>query len=475
MLKDHINNIIRDFMGYTPTECQEKLIDALGEFVISTNNRELLLIVGYAGTGKTTLISSFVKALASIRQKSLLLAPTGRAAKVLNAYSGHSAYTIHKKIYRQKSTTEDTGVFSLDRNLYTDTCFIVDEASMISNSRNENSIFGSGLLLNDLLEFVYNDKNCKLVMVGDTAQLPPVGLEVSPALDKRVLQSYGLKVTEVFLDEVIRQVEGSGILFNATRIRRQISDNILGIPRFKLNGFDDVKQISGAEFIEELSSCYDKYGHEEVMVLCRSNKRANQYNQGIRSQIFYREDELVAGDQLMVVKNNYFWLKDEESVDFIANGDIVRVTRVGRGEERYGFHFVNVSLEFIDYEGVEMEAKIILDSLSAESASLTAEENKKLFSGVMEDYVDIINKKKKYDSVRSDPFFNALQVKYAYAVTCHKAQGGQWKAIFIDQGFINEAAINIEYLRWLYTASTRATERLYLVNFKNDYFENAEY
>lgn len=476
MLKDHISSLLKENLEYKPTPGQDKLFDKLSEFITNANVNEVLLIKGYAGTGKTTVVSSLVKTLKKVGLKSILLAPTGRAAKVLSSYSKKNAYTIHKKIYRQKSSKDGFGEFALDKNLHTDTFFIIDEASMISNQTYELSIFGSGRLLDDLIEYVYNGKKCKLILLGDTAQLPPVKFDISPALNKQVLQGFGKNVIEVYLTDVIRQAQNSGILFNATTLRNLISindfskENIL----IKLSGFKDISRLTGEDLIEEISNAYAQDGIEKTMIVCRSNKMANKYNQGIRNQILWREEEISVGDYLMVVKNNYYWIKNDD-INFIANGDIVEITRIHKYQERYGFRFADVSLRFVDYQDIEIDAKIMLNTLYIETASLTGEDNKKLFYSVLEDFSDISSKKKLYEMVKNDPFFNALQVKFAYAVTCHKAQGGQWKVVFVDQGFLTDDMLNLEYLRWLYTALTRSTEKLYLVNFGKQFFEENEF
>jgi len=474
MLSDFFAKIIKQHFDYTPTESQEKLINILGNFVRGENDTQLLLIKGFAGTGKTTVISAFVKALEQLKLKSILLAPTGRAAKVISSYSKKPAYTIHKKIYRQKSLKEAFSKFLLDKNLHSETFFIVDEASMISNESNDASIFGSGKLLDDLIEYVYTGKKCKLILVGDTAQLPPVGISISPALDRAELTNYNLELIEVFLPEVVRQSLDSGILFNATQIRNLIDNRIFAgrFPKLTLKNYCDIEKINGAELIEKISECYDKFGREETMIVTRSNKQANKYNAGIRKSILYREEEISTGDLLMIVKNNYHWLKKDECADFIANGDIAEIVKIFNYEERYEKRFVDIRIRLIDFDDTEIDAKVMLDTLTIETASLNEEENRKLFYAVSEDYTEIDNRKKRNEAVREDAFFNALQIKFAYSVTCHKAQGGQWKAIFVDQGWITEDRVDVEYLRWLYTAITRSTEKLYLVNFKDDFFEN---
>lgn len=474
MLTDHIAKKLRYYLGYTPTSGQEVLITKLSSFLINRNPDEVFLIQGYAGTGKTTIVRSLVCLLKEIHQRCILMAPTGRAAKVLNTYTDHPAFTIHKKIYRQRSSKDGFGEFVLDKNLHKNAVFIVDEASMVANSSPDISLFGSGRLLDDLMEYVYSGENCKLILIGDTAQLPPVGIEISPALNKKVLIQYGFNVTETFLDEILRQEKESGILFNATTIREMILENSNGYPQFKLQGFDDIKCISGNSIIELISDCYASEGYENTVIICRSNKRANAYNRGIRSQVLWREEEIVAGDYIMIVKNNYYWPQyyEESGIDFIANGDIARICRIQKIQELYGYRFADVEIELVDYGGIRLEVKILLNTIVSETAALSEEENKKLYYTILEDYADIKPRRKQYDKVKENPYFNALQVKFAYAITCHKAQGGQWHTVFIDQGYVTDDMINVEYLRWLYTAFTRATKQLYLVNFKKEFFKD---
>jgi exodeoxyribonuclease-5 len=457
----------------SPTWGQEELSLKFAEFVTEPNSDAVFILKGYAGTGKTTMLSALVKTFEIFKFRSVLLAPTGRAAKVLSGYTGQNAYTIHKSIYRQQSSNDGMGRFVLNKNLLKDTFFIVDEASMVPNTSADSSIFGSGRLLEDLIEYVYTGSNCRLILVGDTAQLPPVGLEVSPALSKNELDSYDRMVYEYELTEVVRQDKNSGILFNATFIRNLITcENFTsGYFHLKCESFDDIRKIGGADLIEEISTCYDHYGLFETIVVTRSNKRANKFNEGIRSTILYKEADISVGDLMMVVKNNYFWLGENENIDFIANGDIVEIVSIYKYEQLYGFRFADVCLRLIDYPDIEIDCKIILDAITIESASLTSEQNRKLYDAVAEDYMDIRSKKKRWEKIRENPYFNALQVKFAYAVTCHKAQGGQWKAVFVDQGYVTEEMLNIEFLRWLYTAFTRPTERLYLVNFNKEFFE----
>lgn len=474
MIKNHLKSILTENLPFSPTECQLKLIDALADFIFTDEPDNIMLIKGYAGTGKTTMLYSLTQVLSQLKIRSVLLAPTGRAAKVMAGYTKMPAFTIHKKIYRQKATTDGMGHFALDKNLYKNTWFIVDEASMISNEINDNSVFGSGKLLDDLLEYVYTGENCRLVLVGDTAQLPPVKLNISPALDSKTLRESGFSVNEIELKEVVRQAKGSGILTNATVIREKIGGGIEspGFLPIQTDDFKDVERISGAELIESISTSYDKFGLFETTVVTRSNKRANLFNKGIRGSILFRENEIEKGDLLMVVKNNYYWNDENIKLDFIANGDIAEVVKIYKYEELYGFRFANVCLRFIDYDDIELDCKIFLETLSIESASFSFEQNRQLFESVSEDYSEIRNKRERWKKVKENPFFNALQVKYSYALTCHKAQGGQWKVVYVDHGFINEDMLDTDFYRWLYTAFTRPTEKLYLVNFDKGFFES---
>lgn len=444
----------------------------IADFLISCNDRRVFMLCGYAGTGKTSLVAALVKTMTQLERHCVLLAPTGRAAKVFSSYSGKSASTIHKWIYRQKSIL-DSSQFVLMENRAVNTLFIVDEASMITNDGGGG--FGSGALLDDLVEFVYSGTGCSLLLLGDTAQLPPVGEVLSPALSPDYLRSMFLDVAYVELTQVMRQLEDSGILLNATMLRDVISRGEEGIPPLiKFNGFADISPVYGDGLIEAIEGSYSSVGIEDTIVLCRSNKRANVYNDGIRRRILYREEELNRGDMLMVVKNNYYWREvlgkeDKElldKIDFIANGDMAEIIRVGGVEEMYGFRFAEVTLSLVDYEDCEVDVMIMLDTLTSESPSLTREESERLFNAVWEDYPEFKSKRKRMEAVRSNPYYSALQVKYGYAVTCHKAQGGQWKNVFVDQGYVTEEMMTSDYYRWLYTAFTRATEKLYLVNWK---------
>ena len=473
MIKNHLKAILSQNLPFEPTNSQYNLINVLADYVFSDEADQVMLIKGYAGTGKTTMLYSLTQALNKLKIRSVLLAPTGRAAKVLSGYTQMPAFTIHKKIYRQKSSSDGFGHFTLDINLFKNTYFIVDEASMISNETAENTVFGSGKVLDDLLEYVYSGENCRLVLVGDTAQLPPVGLNISPALEISALENYGFSVKMVELTDVVRQTEGSGILSNATQMRHRIGNDSpsTGFFPIRLKEFNDIEQISGAELIESITTSYNKFGIFETAIITRSNKRANLYNKGIRGSILYRENEIEKGDLLMVVKNNYYWNDEGVKLDFIANGDIAEVMKIYKYEELYGFRFANVCLRFSDYEDVEFDCKIFLDTLSIESASFPYEQNRQLFEAVSEDYADIRNKRERWKKVKANPYFNALQVKFAYAITCHKAQGGQWKAVYVDHGFVNEDLLDVEFYRWLYTAFTRPTEKLFLVNFDKGFFD----
>ena len=470
MLSDYFIQRLSENLPYVPTEEQAGLVARLAEFLWDDNVPSVFVIKGYAGTGKTSLVGALVKTLETFERACVLLAPTGRAAKVFASYAAHPAYTIHKKIYRQRAFTGDFTGFQLAHNAHKNTFFIVDEASMIANETAEGAHYGSGLLLDDLFDFVYSGAGCRLILLGDTAQLPPVGQVRSPALDEDYLRRYGYPVFSCELTHVVRQVEESGVLFNATRLRNAMQENPLPVPSIAWRRFPDVSLVGGDELVEVLSSAYRRDGMDETIIVTRSNKRANIFNQGIRNRILYREEELASGDLLLVARNNYFWSEKYEKLDFIANGDVARVVRVRRVCEMYGFRFADVVLYFPDYEE-EMEAKVILDTLHSESPSLTAEENTRLFNAVMEDYADVPSKRERLKRLKNDPWFNALQVKYAYAVTCHKAQGGQWTNVFIDMGYIRPDMLGLDFYRWLYTAFTRTMGRLWLINVSPDYIE----
>lgn len=471
MLQNFIASRIQAQLPFEPTEQQTKLIEELGIFLMSTDNEKAFLLKGYAGTGKTSVVSALVRALNELKQKTLLLAPTGRAAKVIAGYSGFPAFTIHKKIYRQKSMSEFR--FQLSDNLHTHTLFIVDEASMISNTGTETA-FGSGRLLDDLVQFVYSSDGCSLLLLGDTAQLPPVMQPHSPALERDKLLGYGLKVHEFTLTHVVRQALESGILHNATLLRQQlVEERTTEFPRFELNGFADIQKLNGMELIDEIQRSYDGVGVEDTIVVTRSNKRANIYNNGIRARVMMKEDELSNGDLLMVTRNNYFWNKPYKEIDFIANGDILQIVRVGKHYDIYDFRFVDLTLRSLDYDW-EIDARIWLDALQAESPAVMNEMTNKLFEAVLEDYPEITTKREKFKKVFENEYYNALQVKFAYAVTCHKAQGGQWKKVFVDPGQIAEEQLNSDFYRWLYTALTRASETVFLVNFPDSAFDESK-
>ena len=516
MIQDELKYRIRQALGLVPTAEQEQAIELFAQFLTDRDEQVVMILRGSAGTGKTTLAGAIVKALAALKQKLILLAPTGRAAKVFSLYANYPAYTIHRRIYRQK-TAGDLSAFNLNKNLNRDTLFIIDEASMISNLVYGESAFGSGCLLDDLMEFVYNGQNCRMLLIGDKAQLPPVGEEESPALMADVLRGYGMTVYECDLNQVLRQSEESGILWNATRIRGYFSrkeeggrrkentpaagsvpdSNLLPpssflLPRIKTIGFSDISVVPGDELIESLASSYSRVGMDETMVITRSNKRANIYNQGIRNTVLDRDDELCRGDLLMIVKNNYFWEMRNEELEmrnddktksgvggmqgnqhssslishssFIANGDRAVVRRVRNIHELYGFRFAEVTMTFPDYDDYELTATVLLDTLTSEAPALTREQQEQLFNAVMEDYADIPHKSDRIAKLKTDRYFNALQVKFAYAVTCHKAQGGQWAHIYLDQGYMTDDMLTPDYIHWLYTAFTRATEKLFLVN-----------
>jgi exodeoxyribonuclease-5 len=455
---------IKENFPYTPTSEQESALKGLSEFLFDRNSETLFLLKGYAGTGKSSLVGALVKTMTALKQKSVLLAPTGRAAKVFASYAGQNAYTIHKKIYRQKVFSNEPSGFVPADNLHTHTLFIVDEASMISNDGLDSFRFGSGRLLDDLIHYVYSGEGCRLILLGDSAQLPPVSQPESPALDIAVLQGYNLNVRSITLTQVVRQAEMSGILMNATRLRNAIEQGEVTVfPQIRTQGYPDVKIIKGDELIEAIEEAYGRDGLEETIVISRSNKRANIFNNGIRNRILWREEELSSGDLLMVAKNNYYWTETVKEMDFIANGDLMEVKRIRKTQELYGFRFCDVRVYFPDYE-VETDVKILLETLNTDAPGLPKEQSDKLFYAVLEDYAAIPTKKEKMNKMKADPYYNVVQVKYAYAVTCHKAQGGQWKNVFLDLSYVPEEYLGIDFYRWLYTAFTRATERIYLVN-----------
>lgn len=464
--------IISGAYPFTPTTEQLVFCSEMARFLSGDLDGRCFILRGYAGTGKTTSVGALVRSLPKFGLKSILLAPTGRAAKVMSNYTGKKALTIHKKIYRKKSAVSTEMSFQLAPNLAEHTLFIVDEASMIADEMNPQS--GSSLL-RDLIEFVYNRKNCAVVFVGDTAQLPPVGSLESPALHKEYLSNaFHLRVSAVELKEVVRQEKKSGILANATMLRNLIStqeDDRVTLPKFMTKSFKDIFRMNGLKLVEGLEYAYNKFGIENSLVVCRSNKSANVYNQQIRARLLYREEELTGGDQIMVVKNNYYWLPDNESAAFIANGDMAKIKRVRGIEERYGFRFTEVTLEFLDFpEAGEIVCKVMLDTLTAETPNLSYQDSNKLFEGLNEDYSHLTNKRERFLAIKDDPYYNALQIKFAYAVTCHKAQGGQWDAVFVDQGYLTDEMVDLDFLRWLYTGITRAKRELFLVNFAQSLF-----
>ena len=503
MIIDELKYKILQQFGFPPTQEQAHALEVFAEFLTDRDPHAVMILRGSAGTGKTTLSGAIVRTLKEIHQKVMLLAPTGRAAKVFSLNSGSPAYTIHRRIYREKSFSGVEGQFNLNDNLYTDTLFMVDEASMIANMGLGGMSFGSGCLLDDLVHFVYQGRNDRLLLIGDKAQLPPVGEEESPALHAAMLEGYGLKVYECDLNEVLRQSEESGILYNATMIRQMIThDDITQLPKIHFAGYSDIKPMPGAELIEALADSYHHVGLDDTIVVTRSNKRANIFNQGIRNMVLDREEELSQGDILMIVKNNYYWMEEErkkikekeieerrvksegtesgtathkvqsskfqvqsnEIPAFLANGDRAKVLKVRRRIDLYGFRFATLLLQFPDYDNYELEATVLLDTLTSEAPALTHEQQEQLFHQIEEDYQDIPLKADRMKAIRQDQFFNALQVKFAYAVTCHKAQGGQWAHVYVDQGYMTDDMLNPDYIHWLYTAFTRATEMLYLVN-----------
>ena len=465
---------------YDPTPCQDALLRKISEFV-SSDDSDILVVNGYAGTGKTTAVSAVIETMKEFETKCVLLAPTGRAAKVLSSYAGQPAYTIHKRIYRQKSVGGDGfGQFSLCPNKDKEVLFVVDEVSLIgidASQQQSTAAFGTGNLLDDLISHVRAGVDCKMILIGVSAQLPPLGLDASPALMKDYMSMHG-GVEWAELTTVVRQQQESGILYNATKIRQLQQDLEYGPGvmdlcdlELEVEGFDDVERITGGDLIEKISDAYAEYGEDETVILCRSNKRAIKYNLGIRSTVQYKDERLVRDDKLMIVKNCYQFLDGVEGMDYIANGDIAKLQKISKFEERYGLHFAEARISFPDYDDQEIVAKVILDTLDSESASLTYEQSNALYQGVNEDYSHITTKKKRYEAVREDKYYNALQLKYANAITCHKSQGGQWKCVFIDNAFWQEE-LTVDDLKWLYTAITRATEKVYLVNFRDELFVN---
>jgi len=471
----YIEKLLTEQFSLVPTTQQQEVFGLLAEFLETFSDSSCFILRGYAGTGKTTLISAVVNSLPRLRKRAVLLAPTGRAAKVMQHYSGRNALTIHKKIYRKKSALATQMDFDIAENTHENTVFIVDEASMISTEGFH--VFSDGLL-SDLIQYVQAGKNCTLMLVGDTAQLPPVGLVKSPALDADYISmEFGLHVFTYELTDVVRQDKNSGILYNATKIRNEIrfddENPTYSFPKFVTQGFRDIYRMNGDRLIEGLHYAYDKYELENCMVICRSNKSANLYNKHIRNQILFREDEITGGDILMVVRNNYYWLQqhDDTHVGFIANGDMAIVKKVGNIHDMHGFRFADLYLEFMDNnEGDAIRCRVLLDSLHVDAAQMPPTDMQRLYESIALDYQDIISKKDRLEAIKKDPYYNALQIKFAYAITCHKAQGGQWPLVFVDQGYMTDEMLNTEFLRWLYTALTRATKELFLVNFNEKFY-----
>lgn len=457
---------------FQPTIKQDIFFQQIADFITNTNNNEIFVLKGYAGTGKTTVISTIVNNLAEINKKYVLLAPTGRAAKVIVNYSHKPAFTIHKKIYFPKKNSGGGVSFTLQQNKHKNTFFIVDEASMISDVNSESKLYENGSVLDDLISYIYSGTNCKMILLGDTAQLPPVNLDISPALNiDSLAMNYDKDVKHIELDEVMRQEENSGILFNATELRELLKEDFLDSFQFNLKGFRDIVRLTdGYDIQDAINSAYNNYSIEDTAFIVRSNKRANQYNQQIRAKILDKESELSTGDYLMVVKNNYFWLKESDEAGFIANGDIVEVLELFNIKELYGFKFANVKIRMVDYPNQKpFETVLLLNTLTSESPSLTYEESNRLYEEVMKDYENETTKYKKFQKVKENDYFNALQVKFSYAITCHKSQGGQWNTVFIEQPYLPDG-INRDYIRWLYTAITRAKDKLYLIGFKDENF-----
>jgi len=467
-------SLLRSDFPHTPTVKQDITLQLLANFALSEKKNEVFLLKGFAGTGKTTIVGTLVKNIWKAKQSTILLAPTGRAAKVISNYSKQEAFTIHKKIYYPKSEKGGGVSFTLQNNKHRNTIFIVDEASMIPDINQESKLFENGSLLDDLMQYIYSGYKCKLLLIGDTAQLPPVKLTISPALDEATLENhYNKEVVLIELDDVVRQQKDSGILLNATKLREQLENGFFEEFRFsELNFPDVIRPVDGMELLDAINDSYSNQGNEETVFIVRSNKRANLYNQNIRSRVLFQEQEIAAGDYLMVVKNNYYWVQPESEAGFIANGDIVEILEIFSIKELYGFRFAQVNVRMVDYPNMKpFEAVIMLDTLSSETPSLSYDDSNKLYQEVMKDYASLKSNYKKFLSVKKNVYFNALQVKFSYAVTCHKSQGGQWDTVFVEQPYLPNG-IDKDYLRWLYTAITRAKEKLYLVGFKDEFFVN---
>ena len=472
MISAQFYKILSQSFPFSPTYKQDIFFQQIAEFITNENQDEIFVLKGYAGTGKTTVISNIVNNLVEVKKKYVLLAPTGRAAKVIANYSNKPAFTIHKKIYFPKKGAGGGVTFTMQQNKHKNTIFIVDESSMISDSDSGDKMYANGSLLDDLIFYVYTGHNCKMILLGDTAQLPPVNMDVSPALNIDSLSmNYDKEVKSIELDEVMRQEENSGILFNATELRDLLKDDLYDTFQFKLKGFKDIVRLTdGYDIQDAINSAYSNYSIEDTAFIVRSNKRANQYNQQIRTRILDKESELSTGDFLMVVKNNYFWLKETDEAGFIANGDIIEVLEMFGIMELYGFKFAKVKIRMVDYPNqIPFETILLLDTITSESPSLTYEESNRLYQEVMKDYENETTKYKRFQKVKENEFFNALQVKFSYAITCHKSQGGQWNTVFIEQPYLPDG-INKDYVRWLYTAITRAKDKLYLIGFKEEYF-----
>ena len=466
--------LLKNKFPFQPTLKQDVVLQQLSEFIFEKKPNRLYVLKGYAGTGKTTIIGTIVTNLWKAKKSAVLMAPTGRAAKVISNYSGKEAFTIHKKIYFPKKEKGGGVKFVLQPNKHKNTIFIVDEASMIPDTPGESKLFENGSLLDDLMQYVYSGYQCKLILIGDTAQLPPVKLDLSPALNENGLSlNYNKDVTKIELDEVVRQELDSGILVNATLLRETLSDSFYESFQFNLNGYKDiVRLVDGYEIMDAINDAYSNLGNEDTAIIVRSNKRANLYNQQIRSRILFNENELTAGDYLMVVKNNYFWIKPTTEAGFIANGDIVEVLEIFKIEELYGFRFASVKVRMVDYPRMRpFETVLLLDTIRAETPSLSYDDSNRLYQEVMKDFENETSNYRKFLKVKGSRHFNALQVKFSYAITCHKSQGGQWHTVFVEQPYLPNG-IDKDYLRWLYTAVTRAKEKLYLIGFKDEFFEN---
>ncbi|MFO8086330.1 MAG: AAA family ATPase [Bacteroidales bacterium] len=476
MNSESFNEYFLKSYPYEPTSDQIRAIYVLSRFIFTPKEKPLFVLKGYAGTGKTSIVSTLVNLLPRIGQKAVLLAPTGRAAKVLSNYSGQKAHTIHRRIYFTRPDSDGAMHISLQANKFRNAIFVVDEASMIHDAGTKDGLYNRSLL-EDLITYVYNDQNCKLILIGDHAQLPPVGSDESPALNLEWLKkSFQVTAGMSEMKEVVRQAKESGVLMNATALRRKLELNHPALPYFKVSDFSDIVQLPGFELQEWLETAFNSSDMDgQAVMITRSNKRANRFNQEIRNRILYRENKLDAGDHLMVVKNNYFWLDEEKEGNFIANGDMIEVLSINGYDKAHDFNFVNATIKMLDYPEMQaFDVMILLDTLDSESPALTKEQQDKLYSGFMEDLAFLDTKKKKLQTLRKNPLFNALQVKFGYALTCHKTQGGQWKYVFVDQGYITERSLDNAYLRWLYTAVTRATEKLFLVNFNDDFFEQTD-